>query len=154
VIQSPKLKSDLTIVEAPLIRLIDKPRILLADNDMITSKLLTKISVRHGYEFVSVPDAREAYRVLKSDARFSVALFNTSTAHFQSLNILQYMKSEKRLMRIPVMIVIDEGGLKSIDIGFVARAIAFLSKPFTAEQLHRILLIALSQNAKELSAAE
>ncbi len=53
------------------------------------------------------------------------------------------MKSEKRLMRIPVVVVTDEREPKQMIDSFAAGATVFLQKPFTTEQLQRTLRVAL-----------
>jgi len=58
------------------------------------------------------------------------------------------MKTEKRLMRIPVVLVSGGGDTKTVAEGFAAGAIALLQKPFTAAQLHRTLRLALNQNGR------
>jgi len=49
------------------------------------------------------------------------------------------MKTEKRLMRIPVVVVTDEREPKQMVDSFAAGATVFLQKPFTTEQLQRTL---------------
>jgi FixJ family two-component response regulator len=53
------------------------------------------------------------------------------------------MKTEKRLMRIPVVIVAGDQGLKLIADSFAAGALAFLPKPFTTEKLALTLRLAI-----------
>jgi FixJ family two-component response regulator len=56
-------------------------------------------------------------------------------ANLGGVDLVRYMKTEKRLMRIPVVIVAGNQGLKLIGDSFAAGAIAFLPKPFTTEKL-------------------
>ena len=48
------------------------------------------------------------------------------------------------LMRISVVIVSGEGDTETVAESFAAGALALLPKPFTAEQLHRTLRLALN----------
>ena len=120
------------------------PRVLVADDDPTTSELLSSIGNGTAYQIVSVSDGREAYRVLMGDAGFAAAVFNMAMPHLRGVDLVRHMKTEKRLMRIPVIIVSGEGGLHIVADSFAAGAIAFLSKPFVPEQLHRTLKLALS----------
>lgn len=122
----------------------DRRRILVADDDPLTSQLLTSIAEKEGYTVVSVTDGREAYRILKTDADFKAAVFNMTMPHLKGVDIVRFMKTEKRLMRIPVVIVTAENGLRLIADSFAAGAALFLPKPFTTDQLQRALRIALS----------
>jgi len=94
-------------------------------------------------------DGREAYRLLKSDADFKIAIFNMTMPNLRGLDIVRYMKTEKRLMRIPVLVVSGEPGLKQMSDSFAAGATVFLAKPFTPDQLQRTLRIALSSRESQ-----
>jgi CheY-like chemotaxis protein len=152
---SPGFHRTLKTLEMSLAKGIDLPRILVADNDPITSQLLSSLGEKQAYRVVSVSDGREAFRVLKSDANFLAAIFNMTIPHLQGVDIVRYMKTEKRLMRIPVVVVCGENGIKLMADSFAAGAIAFLAKPFNADQLQRVLRVAISSRnpRKELQRA-
>jgi len=118
-------------------------RVLVADKDTSTGRLLLSFGEREGYRVVTVDDGREAYRMLKSDGDFKAVVFDIALPHVEGVEIVRYMKSEKRLMHIPIVVLAGEGGLKFISECFSAGAIAFLPKPFTTEQLRRTLHMAI-----------
>jgi len=122
-------------------------RVLVVDNDPITGQLLIPLGEREGYQVVSVDDGRQAYRMLKSDANFAAAVINMSMPNLKGVDIVRHMKTENRLMRIPVIIVADNHGLKLIAESFAAGALAFLPKPFTTEKLARTLRLAIGSQA-------
>ncbi len=130
------------------------PRVLVADDDQTTTDLLVSIANGTAYRIVSVKDGREAYRVLMEDADFEVALFNMTMPHLHGVDLVRHMKTEKRLMRIPVIIVSGDNGIRTVADSFAAGAIAFLSKPFAAAQLQRTLLLALSSKDSKEQAAQ
>lgn len=121
-----------------------RPRVLVADDDPATSELLSSVGDGAVYRIVSVRDGREAYRVLMGDSDFAAAVFNMAMPHLRGVDLVRHMKTEKRLKRIPVIIVSGVGGIRTVADSFAAGAIAFLSKPFSAEQLQRTLNLALS----------
>lgn len=126
-----------------------RPRILIADDDHTTGELA--VTANTPYRIVSVTNGREAYRVLRHDSDFDVAVFNLTMPLLPGVDIVRYMKSERRLMRIPVIIVSGDQGITNVSDSFAAGAIAFLAKPFAAEQLHRAITLAMcsvrSENA-------
>jgi DNA-binding NtrC family response regulator len=124
-------------------------RVLVVDDDPLTAQLLISIGEREGYQVVSVDDGRKAYRMLKSDADFTAAVFNMTMPHLNGVDILRHMKTEKRLMRIPVVIVAGDQGLRLISDSFAAGALAFLPKPFTTEKLGRTIRLAIDQAARK-----
>jgi CheY-like chemotaxis protein len=139
------------VSEATTYRMLERARVLVADNDPNTGRLLISIAEKEGYAIVTVEDGREAYRVLKSDGNFSAVVFDMTVPHLDGVEIVRYMKTEKRLMQIPIVVVAGPQGLKLIAECFAAGAIAFLPKPFTTEQLRRTLRMAISSQAEKNS---
>ena len=139
------------VSEATTYRMREPARVLVADNDPSTGRRLISIGEKESYTIVTVEDGREAYRVLKSDDNFSAAVFDITVPDLGGVEIVRYMKTEKRLMRIPVVVLAGAQGLKLITECFAAGAIAFLPKPFTTEQLRRTLRMAIGSQAGENS---
>lgn len=137
--------------EATTLGMREPARVLVADNDPTTGRRLISIGEKEGYQVITVADGREAYRILKSDGDFQVAVFDMAMPQLEGVEIVRYMKTEKRLMRIPIVIVAGKQGLKLIAECFAAGAIAFLPKPFTTEQLRRTLRMAISSQPSKRS---
>lgn len=138
------LRSIVDTVAAAVVAAFGSPRVLIADDDPATAETLASMADGSTYRIISVKDGREAYRVLMDDADFGAAVFNMRMPNLHGTDLLRHMKTEKRLMRIPVIIVSSHHGIRTIADSFAAGAIAVLSKPFTAEQLQRTLMLALS----------
>ena len=130
------------------------PRVLIADDDPSTAEMLASIGDGSTYRMVSVKDGREAYRVLMEDADFAVAVFNLAMPHLHGVDLVKHMKTEKRLMRIPVIIVSGDHGIRTVADSFAAGAIAFIAKPFGAEQLQRTIVLALSSKDSKQQIAQ
>jgi CheY-like chemotaxis protein len=109
-------------------------RVLVADDDPVIRRLLTGIIEREGYTAVTVEDGRAAFRILQSDSDFCGAIFDMMMPNLSGLDVIRYMRTEKRLMRIPVLMVTSEQDLKFTAASFAAGATVFLPKPFTAAQ--------------------
>jgi len=125
-------------------------RILIADDDPVVRHLLTAIVRKEGYEAVAVDDGREAYRILQSDADFRAGIFDMIMPHLEGLDIIRYMNTEKRLQRIPVMMISSEADLHLMSESFTAGAAVFLAKPFNPDQFQTTLRILLAnKNAPE-----
>jgi CheY-like chemotaxis protein len=114
-------------------------RVLVADDDPVIRKLVASAIQREGFVVVTANDGREAYRILKSDGNFSAAIFDLMMPHLKGLDMIRYMRTEKRLMRIPIMMISAEHNIKLMASSFAAGASAFLAKPFTPEQLRNTL---------------
>jgi CheY-like chemotaxis protein len=118
-------------------------RVLIADDDPVMRHLLTSLVRKEGYDAVVVDDGREAYRILQSDADFRAGIFDMMMPHLEGLDIVRYMRTEKRLRRIPVMMISAERDLQLMAKSFVAGATVFLTKPFNPEQFQRTLRVLL-----------
>jgi CheY-like chemotaxis protein len=119
-------------------------RILIADDDPVMRHLLTSIVRKEGYDTVVVDDGREAYRILQSDADFRAGIFDMIMPHLEGLDIIRYMRTEKRLQRIPVMMISAERDLQLMAKSFVAGATVFLTKPFNTAQFQSTLRVLLA----------
>jgi CheY-like chemotaxis protein len=120
-------------------------RILVADDDPAILRLVTAIVEKEGYEVVPARDGREAYKLLQSDADFVAGIFDVVMPHIQGPELVRYMKTEKRLMKIPVMMMTAEQNPKLSSDSFSAGAVVFLPKPFTTAQLQIMLRMLIAK---------
>lgn len=122
-------------------------RILVADDDPAILRLVTAIVEKEGFTVVAARDGREAYKILQTEADFVAGIFDVVMPHIQGPEIVRYMKTEKRLMRIPVMMMTAEQNPKLSSDSFAAGAVVFLPKPFTTAQLQIMLRMLISKAA-------
>ena len=114
-------------------------RVLVADDDALTLRMVTAIVEKEGYEAVAVADGREALNALQQGATFSAAIFDMMMPHVQGLDLILYMKADERLQRIPVGMITAERDPKIWDHVVAAGACVFLPKPFTPPQVQMML---------------
>jgi CheY-like chemotaxis protein len=117
----------------------EKRQILVADDDPAILRLVSAILEKENYAVVSARDGREAYKILQSNPNFTAAIFDVVMPHISGPELVRYMKSEKRLMSIPVMMMTAEQDPKLSSDSFSAGAVVFLPKPFTTAQLNIML---------------
>ena len=122
-------------------------RILVADDDPAILRLVTAIVEKEGYTVVPARDGREAYKLLQDDANFMAGIFDVVMPHIQGPELVRYMRTEKRLMRIPVMMMTAEQNPKLSSDSFSAGAVVFLPKPFTTAQLQIMLRMLIAKSA-------
>ena len=114
-------------------------RILVADDDPAILRLVTAIVEKEGYKVVQARDGREALKILQTDADFTAAIFDVVMPHLQGPELVRYMRTERRLIRIPVMMMTAEQNLRLSSDSFAAGATVFLPNPFTTSQLQIML---------------
>lgn len=118
-------------------------RILIADDDPIIRHMVRRFVEKEGYKTVVVNDGAAAYRLLQTDSDFCGAIFDMMMPHLEGIDVMRFMRTEKRLMRIPVMMITSETDLKLMANSFAAGVTIYLPKPFSIEQFQstfRLLL--------------
>ena len=128
-------------------------RVLIADDDPVIRHLVTSIVKQQGYTPVTLNDGGEACRMLRVDADFKAAILDMSMPHLQGIDLIRYMRTEKRLMRIPVLLITAETDIKLLADSFAAGATGFLPKPFTPAQLQTALRMLLGSTTSTRRAA-
>ena len=127
-------------------QVVTPQRILVADDDPAILRLVTAIVEKEGYKVVPARDGKEAYKILQSDSEFVAGIFDVVMPHIQGPELVRYMKTEKRLMKIPVMMMTAEQNPKLSSDSFSAGAVVFLPKPFTTAQLQIMLRMLISKS--------
>ena len=118
--------------------------VLVADHDPSVRQFLTATLKTEGYTVVAVNDGREAYRRLVSDADFEFAVLDLMMPHLKGLEIVRYMRTEKRLMKIPVVMTTSGADLSMMAECLPAGVSALLTKPFAPTQLQDTLRLFLN----------
>jgi two-component system chemotaxis response regulator CheY len=128
-------------------------RVLVADDDPVMRLLVTTALKQREHIAVLANDGREAYRILQGDSQFKAAIFDMTMPYLEGLDLIRYMRSERRLMRIPIMIITAEQDIKLMTSSFAAGATAFLPKPFAPEQLQSAIRMLLGSGSSSQRAA-
>lgn len=127
-------------------------RVLIADDDPVIRRLLSAAVTSEGFTAVVVEDGRAAFRILQSDADFTAAVFDMSMPGLNGIDVIRHMRTERRLQRIPVMLITADQDLKVMSDSFAAGAVAFLSKPLTLDKLQTALRMLLRSAQTHIAA--
>lgn len=120
-------------------------RILVADDDPAILRLVATILEKENYMVVTARDGREAYKILQTDQDFVAGIFDVVMPHISGPELVKYMKSDRRLVTIPVMMMTAEQDPKLSSDSFAAGAMVFLPKPFTTAQLQIMLTMLIGK---------
>ena len=121
-------------------------KVLVADDDPAILRLVKAIVEKEGYTVVTARDGKEAYKILQSGESFIAAIFDVVMPYIQGTELVRYMQSEKRLMKVPVIMMTAEQNSRLSSDSFAAGAVAFLPKPFTNAQLQTMLRMFVRQS--------
>jgi two-component system chemotaxis response regulator CheY len=124
------------------------PRVLVADDDPVIRHLVCQAVRSEGYEVVLAEDGGEALRILQHDTDFKGAIFDLMMPHIEGIDLVRHMRTEKRFMRIPVLMITSESDFQTASKTFAAGATLFLQKPFSPEQLRTTLRMLTHQRAE------
>jgi two-component system response regulator MtrA len=121
-------------------------RVLVADDDPAILRLVKAIVEKEGFAVIAARDGKEAYKLLQSGELFAAAIFDVVMPYIQGTELVRYMQSEKRLMKIPVLMMTAEQNPRLSSDSFTAGAVAFLPKPFTTSQLQTMLRMCVQRS--------
>ena len=124
----------------------EQARVLVADDDPAILRLVKAIVEKEGYMVIPARDGKEAYKLLQSGEPFAAAIFDVVMPYIQGTELVRYMQSERRLMKIPVIMMTAEQNPRLSSDSFSAGAVAFLPKPFTTSQMQTMLRMCVQRS--------
>lgn len=110
-------------------------RVLIVEDDPILMALAEDIIASEGFTVVAATDGKEAYQILAKDNQFVAGIFDVNVPYIQGPDLIRHMRTEKRLMNIPVLIMSANEDLSVQTDSLAAGALMFLPKPFTRVSL-------------------
>lgn len=122
-------------------------RVLVVEDDPIIMQLVKDVLEEEGYGVVSATDGSEAFRILKTDCKFVAGIFDVKMPDIQGTDLLRHMQTEKRLSRIPVLIMTSEQSMAIRSESLSAGATIFMPKPFTRSTLRTMFRALISRKA-------
>jgi CheY-like chemotaxis protein len=106
-------------------------QVLIVEDDDITARLVGKIAEKAGFKPVVINDGQEAYRILSSESNFVAAILDVELPKINGTDLLKYMRSEKRLRYIPVIMMTASTDYIKMQVeSYQSGATFFISKPF------------------------
>lgn len=104
-------------------------RVLIVEDDLVNAAVVKSIVEKTGFEAVVLNDGGEALRLLGGDANFVAGIFDVDLPKVSGTDLLRHMRTEKRLMKIPVIIMTANENLRVQLDAQNAGASLFISKP-------------------------
>jgi len=133
--------------------------ILVVDDSMPMRAVIKKMIRAAGFDvgdFLDAGDGSEALAVLERH-QVDVVLTDHNMPDMDGLTLLRRLKANAGTRSIPVVMITTEGsGLRMADF-MEAGALAYLRKPFTAEQIRETLSVILGESngqSREISASD
>ncbi|QEL19636.1 PAS domain S-box protein [Limnoglobus roseus] len=110
-------------------------KILIAEDELISRKLLEGLLHDWGYETITVGDGREAWRVLQEDEAPPLAILDWAMPGIHGIEICQRLRLKPT--PTPTYVILLTGRTRKIDVvaGLEAGANDYIAKPFDPEEL-------------------
>lgn len=122
-------------------------RVLIVEDDPIIMQLVKDVIDEEGYTAVCAEDGAKAFKILGKDNAFVAGIFDVRMPTIQGIDVLRYMQTEKRLMKIPVLIMTSDQSAGIQSESRAAGAAIFLPKPFTRSSLRMMFVALISKKA-------
>src|SRR5919202_7139260 len=108
-------------------------KILVCDDSKLLHRMF-EMMLRQ-YPLVHAYDGKEALERLSESKDVDLVLLDMNMPRMNGLELLEAMKADERMKRIPVVLVTTEGSDEQTQRGLEAGAAAYVKKPFRNEEL-------------------
>jgi len=118
-------------------------RILLVDDDLNDLALEKKVLLREGYEVHSAQNGQEAIALIKQN-KYDAVLLDIMMPGMNGFEVSRVIRETVSKKTTPVVFVTAKDDAETMKEGFHAGGTVFLSKPFTARQLVKVVQAVIS----------
>ena len=113
--------------------------ILIADADPVNLAFLTNLIEEEGFTVLVAADGREARKILQDKSDVIAAIFKVVIPHISGPDLVRYMRREKHLSKIPVIMMTQADSIRVLSESFALGAVVLLPEPFSTHQIQNLL---------------
>lgn len=110
-------------------------KILIAEDDPISRRLLEAMLIKWGYEVVVTGDGAEAWAALQQDDAPPVAILDWMMPHLDGIAICRKLRERENSAYTYVLLLTAKGSKADIATGLEAGADDYVNKPFDQREL-------------------
>jgi len=118
-------------------------KILIADDDPVSSRLLDRLLVKWGYEVIAAHDGTEAWEVLQAENAPRVALLDWIMPGIDGLEICRRVRARSSQPYVYIMLLTANDKVGNLVEGLESGADDYLTKPFHPQELKARLRVGL-----------
>jgi DNA-binding response OmpR family regulator len=111
-------------------------RVLIADDDIVTRRLLEATLKSWGYGVSAASDGDEALRILEEWPRPEMALLDCQMPGKDGPEVCRSVRATPQALPVYIILLTTLGGSQNIVLGLQAGADDYITKPFNREELH------------------
>jgi len=110
-------------------------KVLIADDSLVTRKMLEGTLEKNGYQTVAVEDGMQAWEVLKSDNSLRLAILDWMIPGMDGIDICRRLQEQERTRSVYVILLTAKEGVDNTTAALQAGASDYITKPFEKEEL-------------------
>jgi diguanylate cyclase (GGDEF)-like protein len=118
-------------------------KILIADDDPVSSRLLDRLLVKWGYEVIAAHDGSEAWEVMQAENAPRVALLDWIMPGIDGLEICRRVRARSSQPYVYIMLLTANDKVGNLVEGLESGADDYLTKPFHPQELRARLRVGL-----------
>ena len=126
-------------------------RILIADDEVLSRRLLEKTLERAGYQVISVDNGRDAADQLSRPDAPRLALLDWIMPELDGLGVCREVRKRREHEYVYMVLISSRESKEDIVAGLESGADDYLTKPFDAEELSSVTSLSSSAAARTTS---
>ncbi|MDF1541235.1 MAG: response regulator [Candidatus Thorarchaeota archaeon] len=111
-----------------------KPRILVVDDEQITTELAKKFLERHGFDVICAFDGQAALDLAHSENP-DLILLDVMLPRMDGFEVCNILKQEEAFKKVPILMFTAKGLSRDIQRGEEVGADEYIVKPFSGKAL-------------------
>jgi len=125
-----------------------KQKVLVAEDDPDTLRLITLVLSRRGFEVVSAADGREALRKVAAEQPAAI-LLDIMMPQLDGLAVVSKLKEQESTARIPVVFLTARTDTEAYKQGLHRGGLFYITKPFQPDKLVNLVEVLLASRPKQ-----
>ena len=110
-------------------------KVLIAEDDPVSRRLLQSYLQKWGHEVVAAVNGAEAWKVFQDDA-FPLVVSDWMMPEMDGLQLVKHIRSHPRPSYTYIILVTERSQKEDVVTGIEAGADDFITKPFDRDELH------------------
>ncbi|MBI9076746.1 MAG: response regulator [Desulfatibacillum sp.] len=114
-------------------------KILIAEDDLITRKVLYKIVEGMGHSVIMSPNGRHAWETLETNSDIAMLITDVMMPEMDGRELIELVRGKEEYQNLPIIIISAVVGPKAVANLLKMGATLFLSKPLKVDETRKYI---------------